>query len=290
MVWKIPFYKHGTKAAGGPSRYGNRSGNREEEYDDEFSVLTGETGNPEELKLDGFATLTTNVREMFSIQQGEFLAVPQCLELAVAILDRIRKVGAEVGYPLPAKARTVIFSDSHDVQKCLAKGINADPPEVRVSRYLRWRPAKLRRNQEKAKLYHAHTLPILRSAVWHSYELRQRNCNVEIRWVPRRQAAAAKLADDIAGRWKQVPLGFWESQIFQRQHENCPLRTADGCRNEILAAVGAFQLGGNSILAEQRRSAASILPAPIPLPRTMMNAAQRKRNKVQHRKNMQRHT
>ncbi|KAM7184810.1 hypothetical protein V8F20_012055 [Naviculisporaceae sp. PSN 640] len=210
--------------------------------------MTGETDSPCRFKKPGFATLTTYVPEMFSIQQGELAAIPQCLELSIQILDNIRNSGANIERPLPAKSRVVICQDSGDVHHILERGINFNCVTSRET------------------FNRCQTLPLVRSAVWHSYQLRARNCEVEIRWAPRAESTATQLADELAGRWKEVPPSFWNEENLRRQREKFgALRTADCCGDEILAAIGPFKMAGRRYRAEPATSVPSAQRSPAAL-------------------------
>ncbi|KAK4216745.1 hypothetical protein QBC37DRAFT_370632 [Rhypophila decipiens] len=184
------------------------------------------------LTLEGYETITSDMREMFSIGQGELTAIPQCLTVGMEILDGLAasaqllsEAAAATASPapptIPTKSRIIIYSDSMDVQRRLSVGIHRDPSNTM--------PPALDGIDGKANFYLEHTLPAY-------------NCEVEVRWRPRRSTAPAAVADDLAGQWKTRAPDYWKPDgEYEQLHGQSSSLIADRLRPEVFEAAEAFQ-------------------------------------------------
>ncbi|KAM7212041.1 hypothetical protein V8F06_012573 [Rhypophila decipiens] len=199
--------------------------------------------------------MSTEMAEMYSIAQGELTAITQSLAVGMEILDDLAASAqvlseAAAGCPssatpvIPAKTKIIIYSDSMDVQHRLSSGINCDPSDAMP-------PAK---GSGRANFYFAHTLPGVRATIWYSHELKGRDSEIEIRWLPRRTTVPARIADDLAGQWKTMGEEYWQEEEYEALHGQTSWHIVDRLRPEVREAVGAFNLSSVVDLAPSMRS------------------------------------
>ncbi|KAM7212036.1 hypothetical protein V8F06_012568 [Rhypophila decipiens] len=166
---------------------------------------------------------------LFSIQQGELTGVSQCLYGAGTLVDM---------YP-GMRYKIIIFTDSSNGLNRLSEGTNVDL----------YTDESKRSNSRFKKFYGFHTLPVVKAIIWQSYGLQERGADIELHWMPRRKTDPARMADKLAGSWKQMTEDFWERQFHDLARTMMPARL----REEVLDAVKPFMPGGTttSILSEK---------------------------------------
>ncbi|KAM7182759.1 hypothetical protein V8F33_014038 [Rhypophila sp. PSN 637] len=123
------------------------------------------------------------VKEMYSINQGELTAIDISLEQVERLIEQYGSGQSQF--------RATIFTDSAQALPRLRDGIHAVPARGKYSFYI------------------GHTLPVVRSCISRSYKLREKGCEINLCWIPRRSTPGAKLADKLAGRWFEQPEVYW---------------------------------------------------------------------------------
>ncbi|KAM7188422.1 hypothetical protein V8F33_010673 [Rhypophila sp. PSN 637] len=153
-----------------------------------------------------FGRRSVCVKEMFSVQQGKITGVSMCLEKAIELLN---------DHPEFAKSRIIIFCDSSNALDRINVGVGP--------------------RQDPSSFYHTHTLAPVRSCIYLGHQLENMGGEVQLHWIPRR-SRPAKLADDLAGLWKDKSEYYWRYEFDGDRPNALPSKL----RGEILASVEPF--------------------------------------------------
>ncbi|KAK3500550.1 hypothetical protein B0T13DRAFT_398415 [Neurospora crassa] len=160
---------------------------------------------------DGLGPGNFNIRywhsyRVLSSNHAELAALPQGLETVVASVRKHR----------PPSASVTVFTDS-------IFSLNRLTP---------------RPDGQTGNMRDALTLPLVRVIVWQSHYLADRGCDIKLQWLPRNCVLAHRLADSVAGWWKN------EGTIFYQMDK--PLWRRDGIldtvHEDIVEAVNQIEV------------------------------------------------
>ncbi|KAK3396606.1 hypothetical protein B0T20DRAFT_502053 [Sordaria brevicollis] len=196
----------------------------------------------------------------------ELAAIAQSLEEAIQRIDQHQ----------PERSVVKVFTDSTAalvrIERSIANG------DLVLGDTTNGRAIFFNRNRDIG------TEPFVRLVIWQSHYLADRGCTVELHWLPRNTTLAHRLADHMAGLWKNAQCGKLFNQGYLPHHER------DGLLDKLHAEVSsirakdprlAFDLERQTGQKRKRRSTKNFIlldsdsddePLPLPHPKRQKQA------------------
>lgn len=156
----------------GASEFDN--GHPSETWDSTQEALSLQKAKEDRFTMNDFNIRSWRSYRVFSSRHAEMAAISQALETVITLVKRHKpSSGVKVN----------IFSDSKDAINRINR------PPLPLGRYMRKSDAL--------------SMPLLRAIIWQSHYLSEEwNCEIKLQWLPRCCVLAHKLADHVAGWWR----------------------------------------------------------------------------------------